>query len=43
MTSGLDEKNFGTISALIKITTPAINIINSPYFIDVKYDCSTLS
>ena len=37
------EKNLGKISALIKITTLAINIINRPYFIEVKYDCSTLS
>ena len=36
ITSGFEEKNLGTMSALIKIITPAINIINSPYFIEVK-------
>ena len=41
ITSGLEEKNFGTTSAL-KYTRKPENIIKyKPYFTDVKYDCST--
>ena len=41
ITSGLEEKNFGTMSAL-KYTRKPENIIKyKPYFTDVKYDCST--
>ena len=40
--SELEEKNFGTMSALKYTRTPENNIKYKPYFTDVKYDCSTL-
>ena len=41
ITSELEEKNFGTMSALKYTRTPENNIKYKPYFTDVKYDCST--
>ena len=42
ITSELEEKNFGTMSALKYTRKPESNIKFKPYFIDVKYDFSTL-
>ena len=42
ITSGLEEKNFGTMSALKYTRTPENNIKYKPYFTDVKYDLSLI-